>query len=85
MIPNCQDPLHLPRDSGMRQAMQYRPVAKLVKDIDVGAHRRPTRATSLKAFATEMRDLLKCFEDGRLGINGPRIPKNVDRADQCPC
>lgn len=84
MFPNCQDQLHPPREGGVLEALQHIPVAKLVNYDDIGGHRGSTSATSLATFATEVRDLLKRVEDGRAGINGPRIPKNFDRADYCP-
>lgn len=84
MFPNCQDQLHPPREGGVLEAMQYIPVAKLVNYDDIGGHRGSTSPPSLATFAVEVRDLLKRVEEGRPGINGPRIPKNFDRADYCP-
>ncbi len=84
MFPNCQDQLHAPREGGVLEAMQYIPVAKLVDFDDVGGHRGSSSARSLALFATEVRDLLKRVEDGKPGINGPRIPKNFTRPDYCP-
>ena len=84
MFPNCQDQLHAPREGGVLEAMQHIPVAKLVDYDDVGGHRASTGARALATFATEVRDLLKRIEDGKPGINGPRIPKNFTRADYCP-
>lgn len=84
MFPNCQDQLHPPREGGVLEAMQYIPVAKLVNYDDIGGHRGSTSPPSLAIFAVEVRELLKRVEEGRPGINGPRIPKNFDRADYCP-
>ncbi len=84
MFPNCQDQLHPPREGGVLEAMQHIPVAKLVDYDDVGGHRASTGARALAMFAGEVRDLLKRIEEGRPGINGPRIPKNFTRADYCP-
>ena len=84
MFPNCQDQLHPPREGGVLEAMQYIPVAKLVNYDDIGGHRGSTSPPSLAIFAVEVRELLQRVEEGRPGINGPRIPKNFDRADYCP-
>ena len=84
MFPNCQDQLHPPREGGVLEVMQHIPVAKLVDYDDVGGHRASTGAHALAVFATEVRDLLKRVEEGRAGINGPRIPKIFTRPDYCP-
>ena len=72
-MPQTREHILLARQVGVPYIVVYLNKADMVDDKEL-----------LELVEMEVRDLLKRVEEGRPGINGPRIPKNFTRADYCP-
>jgi homoserine O-acetyltransferase len=84
LMPNCQDQLLPPSESGVMMVAAHAPQAKIVDVDDLGGHGGTRAPRGIATITSETRDLLARIADGRPGFSGPRYPRHWTRADRCP-
>jgi homoserine O-acetyltransferase len=84
LMPNCQDQLLPPGESGVMVVAAHAPHVKIVDIDDIGGHGGTRQPRGIAVITTETRDLLARIAEGRPGFSGPAFPRHWSRADRCP-